>query len=91
MVRLYPNPFNLSTTIEYNLSGAKAGRITLDIYDIHGKLVRRLAQGPALGRTVSVTWDGTDAAGKAVCTGTYFCRLRVDGRLRATRKMLLIR
>jgi hypothetical protein len=91
MICLYPNPFNLSTNIEYSLGGAKAGRVSLDIYDIHGKLVRRLAQGSVSGRTVSVTWDGKDAAGRIVCPAAYFCRLIVDGKPRATRKMLLIR
>ncbi len=69
----YPNPFNANTVI--NVSGDfESG--TLGIYDITGRMVNSFAVDNA-HRTI--TWDGTDMAGKAVASGTYFYSVNVDG------------
>lgn len=87
----YPNPFNPSTTIAYDLP-ANAGNqvVSLVIYNQLGQAVRSLVNEPQMMGSHTVTWDGRDDAGKAVASGVYFYQLRY-GEHRATRKMLLVR
>ena len=65
----YPNPFNPSTTIPYEL--AKAVDIELTIFDILNREVRTLANGLQAAGAYRVEWDGRDAAGWAVAGGTF--------------------
>lgn len=63
----------------------------LRIYDVAGRLVRRLVDGDQLqaGRHKAV-WNGRDDAGRQVSTGVYLCRLEA-GDFRETKRMMLIR
>jgi flagellar hook assembly protein FlgD len=88
LAAIYPNPFNPRTTIAYEL--AEAAVVKLAIYDLRGMLVRVLEAGPrSVGRHQAI-WDGLDNAGRAVPTGTYFCRLNTPQGSQ-TRKMTLAR
>ncbi len=78
-----PNPFNTKTTIKYELP--EAALITLDIYDVNGKLVENLLQSYALAGTRSVQWDGTEFA-----SGTYFYKLSTENFIQV-KKMVLIK
>jgi hypothetical protein len=84
-----PNPFNPSTRISFDL--ARSGRVELAVYDLGGRLVRRLIGGAALeeGRH-EVNWDGRDAAGRAAPAGTYLYRLATGG-LQASGRMSLVK
>jgi len=84
----YPNPFNAGTAIRIQL--AQAGPAILDVYDIQGRLVRRLWQGRLAGGEHQLGWDGRDDAGRAVATGVYLSRLETLEQIQ-TRKMLLLR
>ena len=73
----YPNPFNPETWIPYQL--AKAAEVTVSIYSIDGKLVRRLALGylPAgmyQRQSRAAYWDGNNEVGETVASGVYFYR-----------------
>jgi hypothetical protein len=84
----FPNPFRLSTTIEYMLSKECAVRIS--VFDVHGRRLTTLpaeTQGP--GRH-SAVWDGLDESGREVSPGIYFYRLDADNQ-RTVRKMVLAR
>ncbi len=71
-----PNPFNPRTVVAFDL--ARGGPVRLDVYDVRGRLVRRLADSVfAAGRHV-VTWDGRDGRGAEPASGIYFCRLHTD-------------
>jgi histidinol-phosphate aminotransferase len=83
-----PNPFNSSTLIRLHLPSVQSAR--LDIYDVQGRLVRRLLDGIAGPGEQALTWDGRDASGAPVSTGTYFYRL-IAGKDVITRRMLLIK
>ena len=76
LAQSYPNPFRQSTTIDYTVE--QAAPVTLDIYDLLGRRVRRLVEAashpPGPHRAV---WDGRDDSGTPVSSGTYFYRLRV--------------
>ena len=87
----YPNPFNPETWIPYHL--ADDAKVTLNVYDAKGVLVRQLDLGyqPAgfyTERGDAAYWDGRNEQGETVTTGVYFCTLTADG-FTATRKMLV--
>jgi hypothetical protein len=82
LATIYPNPFNPRTTIGYEL--AEAATLKLAIYDVRGMQVRVLEAGNRPSGRHQVTWDGQDDKGRAVPTGTYFCRLNVSVRPRAS-------
>ncbi|RLA20501.1 MAG: hypothetical protein DRQ62_10480, partial [Gammaproteobacteria bacterium] len=85
----YPNPFNPSTVIRYDL--AQPGRFSLRIYDLRGTLIKILEQntrGPGGYETV---WIGDNAEGRRVAAGVYFYRLETEWGHRETRKMLLVK
>jgi len=83
-----PNPFNPSTRIDYNLGGA--GKVTLRIYDVRGRLVRGLVDRADVPGTHSATWDGRDDRGIAVASGAYWYRLTTPEGVRQ-RRMTLVR
>ena len=87
----YPNPFNPETWIPYQL--AVPAEVTLTIYDMHGRVVRRLEMGhqPAgiyHSRSRALCWDGRNQGGESVSSALYFYTLRA-GEFTATRKMLI--
>ena len=89
----YPNPFNASTTIRYDLPFP--GGVRLCIYDLMGQRIRALVDERKPAGSHSVTWDGKDDAGKKVSSGMYVCRLEgvwtKEGTSSQTRKVTLIR
>lgn len=74
----YPNPFNPSTTIAFDLPREMSVR--LSIFDIRGRLVRTLLDEGRPAGTSEVLWDGTSASGGPVASGMYLYRLETpDG------------
>lgn len=84
----YPNPFNPSTTINYELP--KQTAVSLIIYDIRGKHVAILQDGAKPSGNYEVRWNGMDNSGNQVSTGVYFCRLQA-GEFSKTIKMVYLR
>jgi hypothetical protein len=77
----YPNPFNTTTALVYNLPaiGAQPAPVRLTIYNILGEKVKSLVderQQP--GRHIAY-WDGTDQYSVPVASGVYLYRLEVSG------------
>ena len=81
-------PFNPAVVIPFTL--ARAGRITLTVVDVKGRVVRVLEKGvwPA-GRGQSV-WDGADRAGRPVASGAYRAVLETAGG-RVSTPLVLVR
>jgi len=84
-----PDPFNPSTMIEFVLE--TGGQTELEIYDASGRLVRRLIDqwfpaGPHAAR-----WEGLDGSGERVQSGTYFIKLRLDGKTIGTEKAAIVK
>ena len=69
----YPNPFNPSTKIDYEIGSI--GNAKLEIYNLKGELVNTLASGWHNLGTHQVLWNGKDARGMQVTSGTYIYRL----------------
>ncbi len=78
----YPNPFNPAVVLPLDLA-MDAARVSLTVYDVLGRRVRQVWQGPLGAGTHRFTWDGRDEAGKAVAAGVYLYQVEVDGRVEA--------
>jgi hypothetical protein len=84
-----PNPFNPRTTIHYRL--AEPAAVTIDVYDLTGRLVRALERGvPRAAGAHHVVWQGDDTRGRAAATGVYLCRIST-GREAVQAKLCLVR
>jgi len=82
-----PNPANPGCAVRFSL--AAAGSVDLAVYDLAGRLVAPLVRGSRAAGWQQVVWDGRDAAGRAVPSGTYLLRLRAGGQ-EAARKVSLV-
>ncbi len=79
----YPNPFNPATTIKYSL--AKAGPVTLTLYNVMGQKIAELVNTTQTAGVHSVRWNAGTAA-----SGMYFYRLKSGGQT-LTKQMMLIK
>jgi hypothetical protein len=84
----YPNPFNPTTQIRYDLPGD--ARVSITIYDLMGRSIKSLVRSNQTAGYHSVRWDGTSDIGKGVSAGLYFYTI-VAGEFRQTKKMLLLK
>ncbi|MBK7048327.1 MAG: hypothetical protein IPH48_17870 [bacterium] len=83
-----PNPFNPLTTIEFDLSAL--GSTRLDVYDLHGRLVRTLLNEQLEAGHHEVRWDGIDAQGRRMASGVYLYKMEA-GPYCETRRMTLLK
>jgi predicted GH43/DUF377 family glycosyl hydrolase len=72
----YPNPFNPTTTISYNLP--ESAHIKLTIYDQLGRHVRTLMNAQQVAGYFQTTWNGMDDKGAPVAAGMYFCQMKTQ-------------
>lgn len=83
--RPFPNPYRAAggavATLPFRVGAGGAGAtVELTVYDVSGRLVRRLAQpAPAAGGFGAAAWDGRDQNGRRMSDGVYFLRLRGPG------------
>ncbi len=82
----YPNPFNPSTIIKFNLPSRL--NVELKVYDILGREVRNLFDGQLNAGSNEVKWNGQDDYGRNVASGVYLYTLKVNGEI-LTGKMAL--
>jgi polyhydroxybutyrate depolymerase len=72
----YPNPFNPTTTIQYELPNQS--HIRLAIYNVLGREVKTLLNRNSPPGTFEIAWDGTDDLQMPVAGGLYFCRMESE-------------
>ena len=87
MGRNWPNPFNPRTTIAFDLP--RAGVVQLSVHDVAGRLVRVLVDETLSPGSHEAVWDGRDAAGREVGSGSYVARLAFDGKVETATMSLL--
>ena len=86
-----PNPFQSTTRIAYSVAG-NGERVEIGIYNVAGRLVRKLVSGFHPAGRHEVVWDGRDQAGGNVSRGVYFLRAYVGGqRIAANPRVLYLR
>ncbi len=88
------NTFNPSTQIHFGLP--EAAHVSLGIFDILGRQVAELVNGPCDAGFHTVVWNGRSGAGGPVATGVYLARFVVrDGQgsvtYSTTNRMLLVK
>ena len=86
-----PNPFRVFTEVQFTM--ARAGRVSMSVYDVLGREVRPVAHsqwfeaGPA-----ALRWDGRDREGASAPAGVYFVRVRIpEAGVQWTRPVVRIR
>ena len=84
----YPNPFNPTTAIQYDLP--LDSQVKLEIYDVSGRKVRTLVDGPQMAGSKSVQWDARDVHGRAISAGLYLYTLNT-GKYTKTNKMVFLK
>ncbi|MCP4546302.1 MAG: T9SS type A sorting domain-containing protein [bacterium] len=84
----FPNPFNPVTTINYDLHHGST--VTLEVFDVTGRLVKTLVDGVVPAGRHGVEWDGTDRRNRQVGSGLYLYRLRTDS-YTETKSMVLMK
>jgi hypothetical protein len=86
----YPNPFNPSTEIRFQLSDAsQLDHAQIEIFNVKGQKVRKLEMKRDL--SCSITWDGTDSTNQPVASGMYLYQLRAGNQTLAQKKMMLLK
>ncbi len=85
----YPNPFNPTTTIEFDLP--ERAIVEIVIYDISGRTVRALLHESRPGGQHRLTWDGRNDSGAPVGSGVYLCKFSTDKGYSATKRMTLVK
>ncbi|MFC1887706.1 choice-of-anchor Q domain-containing protein [Candidatus Cloacimonadota bacterium] len=84
----YPNPFNPSTIISFQVSdNSFQNDVELIIYNLKGQKLKKYS---LFNFQNSITWDGTDNNNNPVPSGIYFCRVKI-GNIIASRKMILLK
>jgi uncharacterized protein YjiK len=88
----YPNPFNPSTTIGFEIPPTATELVDtkLVIYNTLGQLTKMLYQDKLNAGSYEVQWDGTNDLGNNVPSGIYFVVFRADGFFQ-TRKLILLK
>jgi len=85
---VYPNPFNVSTIISYDL--AEDSRVTISIYNILGEEIKLLkSEYQAVGH-YSIYWDGTNNFGYSLCSGVYLIHMEA-GKFSSIMRCLLLK
>ena len=84
----YPNPFNPTTTLRFDLP--ELSDVTLTIYNMLGQKVRTFNYQNTSAGYHSVTWDATNDLGQQVGAGVYLYQLQTKDFVK-TRKMVLLK
>jgi FlgD Ig-like domain len=75
-LNLSPNPSTYDALVRFDLP--RAARVTFEVFDVAGRLVRRIDGGALPRGPHEFCWDGRDEQGRAAASGVYLAWLRVD-------------
>jgi hypothetical protein len=79
----WPNPSSVGVAIPFTMPSA--GRARVRLYDVHGRFVRQLLDGPVAAGAQWLRWDRRTAAGAMSRAGVYFVELQAAGERRTQR------
>ncbi|UCG62381.1 MAG: T9SS type A sorting domain-containing protein [Candidatus Zixiibacteriota bacterium] len=83
----YPNPFNLTLTIPLTID--RACNLRVEIYNLLGRKVANIHDGPVSAGQVVLSWDGENDLGQPVSSGLYLIRAATDSVKRSVKCLLL--
>ncbi len=72
-LKMYPNPFNPSTTIKYTIPADE--KVKLSIYNIKGQLIKTLIDETQIAGEHSIIWNGRNESNQPVSSGIYFYKM----------------
>jgi hypothetical protein len=93
----YPNPFNPTTEIRFQISDARQlEQAQIAIFNVKGQMVKEIkadmsSRAQSEDLTFSTTWDGTDQSGNSLGSGIYFARLEINHTACAQTKLVLMK
>ena len=85
---IFPNPANPTTSININLK--KSGNVNLRIFDVNGKIIKKIFEGQIAPGNHRYIWNGDNDSGYLVSSGIYFIIIETPTRL-FKRKIILLR
>ena len=88
IISCYPNPFNPTTQIRYNLSEYQF--VSIVIYDITGSKIRSLVNSKQPAGHHIIPWDAKDDIGKDISSGIYIYSIQV-GEYRSTKSIVFLK
>jgi flagellar hook assembly protein FlgD len=90
LYRPSPNPFERTTRFAYAIT-AGTEQVDIGVFDLAGRRIRSLAQGPRSVGRYEVAWDGRTDSGSRVRNGVYFLRASMGTELRVARITYLVK
>jgi hypothetical protein len=88
LIQNFPNPFNPTTEIKYDLPEDEF--VSISIYDVMGRRIKSLSNTNQTAGYHSLQWDATNDIGEIVSAGMYIYTIQA-GEYRATKKMVLLK
>ena len=85
LINTYPNPFNSTVIIEFNLMNGNYTK--LNIYNSLGQYIRTIYEGTLPQGIHTFRWDGRDSENRVVASGVYYCTFFVNGVTQKVKKM----
>lgn len=82
-----PNPFTSEARLWYSLAGR--GKVVIEVTDVSGRIVARLADEVQEAGPHTAIWGGTDRQGRKVAAGVYFIRASLNGEQKTGRMTLM--
>jgi hypothetical protein len=72
-------------SVAFRAEGLRGGYYRAEVYDVSGRLIRRLEEGRTTAANRVIAWEGIDVSGNRVRSGVYVMRLDQAGRRAACR------
>jgi photosystem II stability/assembly factor-like uncharacterized protein len=76
----YPNPMTELAMVSFQL--AETGNVSLQIFDVEGKLIRVLMNDAMTSGPHQLSWDATDENGNVIGSGIYFMRIQTENEMK---------
>jgi flagellar hook assembly protein FlgD len=86
---VYPNPFSTASSVVFQSPGLAS--VTLEVYDVSGRLVKSQELGAVSEGRQTVLWDGSSSSGETLSNGVYIIRLAGGSGSSATARVILLR
>ncbi|MCP4646614.1 MAG: T9SS type A sorting domain-containing protein [bacterium] len=86
-ITVFPNPVSASLNIDFSI--ASAGNVSVEIFDVTGRLIKTLLSEERAQGTQTAVWDRRNSSGQISAPGIYFIKLR-HGAESATSKVILL-
>ena len=83
----YPNPFNPTTTLKYEMGSA--GPVSINVFDVSGHKIRSLYNGIQIPGQHEVRWDAKNDNGRSMSSGVYLFKVNVNGKTHTAKTLLL--